>query len=58
MGDIGVKTVCFRLPYDMYKKMKHITVEEDTNMTEYVKSLIEKDLKRREKKNENLKNRR
>lgn len=46
----GLKTITLRLTVEEYKALKTLCVELDISMTEYLRGLIEKDKKKREKK--------
>lgn len=45
------RIVSLRLDSDLHKKLKIIAIEEDTTLQKYLTSLIDKDLKRRERAN-------
>ena len=49
MKSTDKKAISLRLDPDTHKKIKYISIEEDTTMQRYIINLIDKDMKRREK---------
>lgn len=50
MEDRPLKTITLRITPEFHKRLKLTALELDTSMTEYIMDLIEKDMKKREKK--------